>query len=143
MMRTSQVLSTSKADERILRTITDGQLDAILRASPFGLVPTGILDGVAIPAVGEPNHGRRSRPRWASSGGGHSEYPVRSGARHRGRPVRRASRSGTGLCGGSLVEGAPRLVLEYSTTSGCCRSVVWRSAGMSAVPAVHDCHSDV
>jgi heme peroxidase len=123
MTRTSPVPTASNVDERTLLTSTDEQLDALFRASPPGPVPAGVLDGVAILAAGRSFTRPIAAVVRAVGWRGKVVDPDGAGLENRVGPLGVPAVRALVRRGESLVDGAPCVVLDYSTTSVVARSV--------------------
>lgn len=109
--------------EDVLLATPNRELDALFRASPPGPVPTGVLDGVAVLFPGR----RMSRPVAALvralAWQGKVIDPDGTSLRNRITPLGIRAVAATVRPSGSLVDGRPCVVLDYSATSLVARGV--------------------
>jgi len=123
MTRTNPVPATWSVDERTLLTSTDERLDALFRSSPPGPVPTGVLDGVAILAPGGSFTGLIAAVVHAVGWRGKVIEPDGTRLENRIGPLGVPAVRALVSPGESHVDGAPCVVLDYSTTSVVARHV--------------------
>jgi hypothetical protein len=104
-------------DENSLLDSSNGDLDALFRASPPGDVPTGVLDGTAILFPGSRISRLVAAAVRAAVWQGKVIEPGDRALRNRITPFDLKAIAAVVYLGRSLVDGADCIVLDYSTTS--------------------------
>ena len=106
-----------------LLAMRNRELDALFRASPAGPVPIGVLDGVAVLFPGSPLARQLARIVRKLAWQGKVVTPDGQALRNRITPWGLTAVAAAVRTSGSLVDGRPCVVLDYSATSLVARGV--------------------
>jgi hypothetical protein len=109
--------------EEVLLGASNRQLDALFRAGPAGPVPAGVLDGVAVLFPGSPIARAAATLVRALAWQGKVIGPDGMSLRNRITPLGILAIVAAVRPAGSLVDGKPCVVLDYSATSFVARGI--------------------